>query len=49
MGPGLQFFTNRRTSMRVEYLYRHISNAGQGDQNPGIDQGVIRLTVSHHR
>jgi opacity protein-like surface antigen len=48
-GPGLQFFANHRTSMRVEYLYRHISNAGQGDQNPGIDQGVIRLTVSHHR
>jgi hypothetical protein len=49
MGPGLQFFTSHRTSFRVEYIYRHISNAGQGDQNPGIDQGVIRVTVSRHR
>jgi opacity protein-like surface antigen len=48
MGPGLQFFTDHRTSLRVEYLYRHISNAGQGDQNPGIDQGVIRVTLSRH-
>lgn len=48
-GPGLQFFTDHRTSVRVEYLYRHISNAGQGEQNPGIDQGVFRVTLSRHR
>ncbi len=46
MGPGLQFFTSHRTSLRVEYIYRHISNAGQADQNPGIDQGVIMGTAS---
>jgi hypothetical protein len=49
LGPGLQFFKSAHTSLRAEYLYRHISNAGQGAQNPGIDQGVIRLTVSLHR
>jgi len=49
LGPGVQFFTGQRTSWRLEYLYRHISNAGQGAQNPGIDQGVVRLTVSRHR
>jgi opacity protein-like surface antigen len=48
-GPGLQFFNSPHTSLRVEYLYRHISNAGQGAQNPGIDQGVVRLTVSMRR
>jgi hypothetical protein len=48
-GPGLQFFGDNNISWRVEYLYRHLSNASQGDQNPGIDQGVIRLTVSLHR
>jgi hypothetical protein len=48
IGPGLQFFNGPHTSLRVEYLYRHISNAGQGAQNPGIDQGVVRLTVSMH-
>jgi hypothetical protein len=48
-GPGLQFFGDNHISWRVEYLYRHLSNAGQGDQNPGIDQGVVRITVSLHR
>ena len=48
-GPGVQFFPNRNTSWRVEYIYRHTSNAGQGFQNPGVDQGVIRVTLSHHR
>jgi hypothetical protein len=33
----------------VEYIYRHVSNAGQGNQNPGVDQGVVRVTVSLHR
>jgi len=49
MGPGIQFFPDARTSLRIEYIYRHISNAGLGAQNPGIDQGVVRLTVSRHR
>jgi Lipid A 3-O-deacylase (PagL) len=48
MGPGVQFFTDRHTSWRVEYIYRHVSNAGQGYQNPGIDQGVVRVTLSLH-
>ena len=45
-GPGVQFYTSPQASLRVEYLYRHVSNAGLGDVNPGIDQGVFRLTVS---
>jgi len=49
LGPGVQFFADSKTSWRLEYIYRHVSNAGQGDQNPGIDQGVVRLTISHHR
>jgi hypothetical protein len=48
-GPGVEFFGDNHTSWRVEYLYRHISNAGQGTNNPGIDQGVLRITVSMHR
>jgi hypothetical protein len=47
-GPGLEFFTDRETSFRVEYIYRHMSNAGQGSENPGVDQGVVRLTMSLH-
>jgi hypothetical protein len=34
---------------RAEYIYRPMSNAGQGDQNPGVDQGVVRVTISRHR
>ena len=49
LGPGIEFFKDRKTSWRFEYLYRHVSNAGQGVQNPGLDQGVIRVTVSVHR
>lgn len=48
-GPGVQFFGDNHTSWRVDYMIRHVSNAGKGDQNPGIDQGVLRITVSLHR
>jgi hypothetical protein len=48
-GPGIQFFIGKRDSLRLEYVYRHMSNAGIGDQNPGLDQGVVRVTVSRHR
>jgi Lipid A 3-O-deacylase (PagL) len=48
LGPGVQFFVDRKTSWRVEYIYRHTSNAGEGFQNPGVDQGVVRVTVSLH-
>ncbi|MDR3745177.1 MAG: acyloxyacyl hydrolase [Acidobacteriaceae bacterium] len=48
-GPGVQVFSSKHSSVRLEYLYHHISNAGMGDSNPGVDQGVFRLTMSHHR
>jgi len=49
LGPGVQLFTSPCASVRLDYLYRHISNAHQGYQNPGVDQGVFRLTLSRHR
>ena len=49
MGPGIQFYSDAHTLWRVEYVYRHFSNAGQGNENPGVDQGVVRVTVSRHR
>ena len=48
-GPGVQVYTGARTSVRVEYILRHISNAHMGYQNPGVDQGVFRVTFSRHR
>jgi hypothetical protein len=49
LGPGIDLFVDHRTSWRLEYIYRHVSNAGEGFYNPGIDQGVIRVTLSLHR
>jgi len=48
-GPGVQVFATSRSSVRLEYVFRHISNAGLGDVNPGVDQGVFRLTLSRYR
>jgi hypothetical protein len=48
-GPGVELYTSQTSSVRLEYIYRHISNANAGFVNPGVDQGVVRLTVSRHR
>lgn len=48
-GPGVQVFTSARYSLRLEYLYRHVSNGHMAYENPGIDQGVFQLTFSRHR
>jgi len=48
-GPGIQIFSTPQSSVRLEYIYRHISNAHQGYLNPGVDQAVFRVTFSHHR
>jgi hypothetical protein len=45
-GPGVQLFTSPNASLRLEYIYRHASNAGLGNQNPGVDQGVARVILS---
>ena len=48
-GPGVQVFLSRKNALRIEYVYRHISNAYMGKWNPGIDQGVFRLCLAHYR
>jgi hypothetical protein len=48
-GPAVEFFVNPKTSWRLEYIYRHLSNAGEGALNPGIDQGVVRVTLNLYR
>jgi len=45
-GPGVQLYTSPQASLRMEYMYRHVSNGSLGDVNPGIDQGIFRLTIS---
>lgn len=48
-GPGLEVFTRPRNSVRLETIYRHQSNAGLGTQNPGVDNWMIRLTLSRYK
>lgn len=49
LGPGVQVFASRESAVRLEYVYRHLSNANTGTINPGIDQGVFRLTLTRYR
>jgi opacity protein-like surface antigen len=48
-GPGFEYFYTPNNAVRLEYLYRHLSNANLGATNPGVDQGTFRLTLSHRR
>jgi len=48
-GPGFEFFYTRNKAVRMEYVYRHMSNANSGNVNPGVDQGVFRLTLTSRR
>jgi hypothetical protein len=48
-GPGVEVFLDRRHSVRIEYLYEHLSNAGLGAENPGVDSGTFRLTVTRYK
>jgi hypothetical protein len=49
-GPGIELFYRTNASVRIEYLYRHMSNANSGNLNPGVDAGVFRVTLSRrHR
>lgn len=47
-GPGAQIYFSRASALRVEYVFRHISNADSGTLNPGIDQGVFRISLCHY-
>ncbi|HEY7165626.1 MAG TPA: acyloxyacyl hydrolase, partial [Candidatus Binatia bacterium] len=41
VGVGVQFFLTPKQAVTVGYKYFHISNAGTGDRNPGLDNNVI--------
>jgi hypothetical protein len=49
LGPGLEVYLTQKRSVRLEYLYEHLSNAGLGSQNPGLDSGGYRLTFTQYR
>jgi len=48
-GAGLEFYRSKTRSMRVEYLYHHISNHETAPENPGIDNGLFQVTYAFGR
>ena len=49
VGAGLEWFWTRNQSVQFEYRYHHISNHFTADANPGIDNGVFKLTYAFGR
>lgn len=48
-GAGLEWFAKPGKSVALDWRYHHISNAGHGQQNAGIDSGTLKLTYSFGR
>jgi hypothetical protein len=48
-GAGVELFQTHTRSCRLEYSYHHLTNAGNGGANPGIDSGVYKVTYSFGR
>jgi hypothetical protein len=48
-GGGLQLFGDRRHSWAAEYRLRHLSNDYIGNNNPGIDSQILKLTYAFGR
>jgi hypothetical protein len=48
-GGGFEFFRSHHQSWSAEYRIHHLSNHYIGDQNPGVDNQIIKLTYSFHR
>jgi hypothetical protein len=49
VGVGVQYFTRPGRAWTIDYRYHHISNAYRGQQNPGVDSGLLKLTYSFGR
>jgi len=48
-GGGIEVFRGHGRSMLVEYRYHHYSNKDSADENPGVDNGIFKLTYSFGR
>jgi len=48
-GAGLEYYRSRRNSVRIEYQVEHFSNKNTAATNPGVDNGLIKLTYSFGR
>jgi Lipid A 3-O-deacylase (PagL) len=48
-GAGLEWYRTRNQSIQFEYRFHHISNHSTADANPGIDNGVFKVTYAFGR
>jgi hypothetical protein len=48
-GGGVEWNTSSGRAWSLDYRYHHISNAGRGMSNPGVDNGTFRLARSFGR
>jgi hypothetical protein len=44
LGAGVEIYRTHAQSIRLEYLFHHISDAYTSEANPGIDNGVLQFT-----
>jgi opacity protein-like surface antigen len=49
VGAGVEIYRSHTRSCQLEYRYHHLSNAGSGAENPGIDSGMFKLSYSFGR
>jgi len=49
IGAGIEFFQSKSRSVQFEYRFHHISNDYTADVNPGIDNGVFKLSYAFGR
>jgi opacity protein-like surface antigen len=48
-GAGLEYYQSQSRSLRLEYQIQHFSNAYTAETNPGVDNGLFKLTYSFGR
>lgn len=49
LGAGVEYFQTLTQSIRLEYQLQHFSNAYTAETNPGVDNGLFKLTYTFGR
>jgi opacity protein-like surface antigen len=49
LGAGIEYFRTPTQSIRLEYQLQHFSNAYTAETNPGVDDGLFKLTYAFGR
>lgn len=44
VGGGVEFYQSTTRSVRAEFRFHHLSNAGTADNNPGVDSALLQVT-----